>query len=218
MRAHFLANDDPRGTATISVQAYVGLRPEEACALEPDTFDGEAFDLREDQTKDKTPARRAPVPKPIRTELKALGVPVLFVRSDGEPFTDTDYRNWRKRQFRDAAGAAGLLDWDEDAKEWVGDFRPYDLRHPAASLKIRAAEPLAEIAADLGHSVETLIRTYTHEIEAMRGKPAEPVENVIRAARRRKRVRTEYGGKKKAAPAKRRNRSGMGSPERDSNS
>jgi hypothetical protein len=49
-------------------------------------------------------------------------VPLLFVRSDGGQFTDTDYRNWRRRRFHDAAGAAGLLEWDKEAKRWVGDY------------------------------------------------------------------------------------------------
>jgi integrase len=203
MRAYFLAAEDTRAAAAISVLAYVGLRPEEARALVPESFDGDAFELTEEQTKYKTPARRAPIPEPVIEEVAALDVPLLFVRSDGGQFTDTDYRNWRRRQFRAAASAAGLLEWDEDAERWIGDFRPYDSRHVAASLKVRAGEPLPDVAADLGHSFETLCRVYVGEIKAMRGQPTTPISEAISAAR----VRTKFGDKKKAAPTKRRKRS-----------
>jgi integrase len=217
MRAHFLAAKDASSAALISVMAYVGLRPEEALALEPANLKGDRFTLREDQTKARTPARSTPIPALVLKEVKKLPMSDkrIFLTAEGNPYSDEDYRNWRRRKFRPAAVDAGLLVRDEDGKI-VGDFRPYDLRHLAASLLIRELGPnrLTEIARRLGHSPLTLLNVYAHEIEESEGQPPQPISDVISAAR----VRTRYGAKRKAVSAKHQNPSRMGSPERDSNS
>ncbi len=197
IRAHFLAAERPADAALISILAYVGLRPEEALAAEPGnlTAGAAAFDLRADQTKDKTPARVAAIPKPIRAELRAhvKSLPQdperLFLTVGGEPWTESDYRNWRKRWFKPAAEAAGLPE----------GFRPYDLRHTCASLMLRAGIPAPDVAEHMGHSLGVLLDTYAHAIKDMKGKRAQPLDKAISA----KRVRPEYVGKKKAGPAKR---------------
>jgi integrase len=71
--------------------------------------------------------------------------------SDGRRWTKSDWDNWRNRRFANA-GAAGLLDCDGESETWVGDFRPYDLRHTCASLMIRAHVGPADVAAQLGTS------------------------------------------------------------------
>ena len=151
----------------------------------------------------KTPARRAPIPEPIREEIAALDTPLLFLRSDGEPSRTPTIGTGGDGNSEPLRVRSDCWEWDEDAERWVDDFRPYDLRHVAVSLKVRAGEPLPDVAADLGHSFETLCRVYVGEIKAMRGQPTTPISEAISAAR----VRTEYGGKKKAAPRKRRKRS-----------
>ena len=181
LRAHFLTAKRPADAALISILAYVGLRPEEALALEPVNLvgGGHEFDLRDDQTKDKTPARTTTIPKPIRAEVRALvkGLPAgaerIFLTAGGQPWSDSDYRNWRRRHFKPAAQAAGLPD----------DFRPYDLRHSAASLMLRAGIPATDVAEHLGHSFETLSGVYAHAIKAMKGQPSRPLEAAISAAR-----------------------------------
>jgi integrase len=90
---------------------------------------------------------------------------------------------WRKRSFRPAAGAAGLLEWDAERKRWLGDFTPYDLRHTCASLMIAAGRPIAEVADHLGHGVDVCMRTYAHLIDGMKGEPLTPVDDAIRSAR-----------------------------------
>jgi len=181
IRAHFLAAKRPADAALISVLAYVGLRPEEALAVEPGNVTAKtaAFDLRADQTKDKTPARVAAIPKPIRAEVRAQidglpdGAERIFLTVGGRPWTDSDYRNWRRRHFKPAAEAAGLPD----------DFRPYDLRHTAASLMLRAGTPHADVAEHLGHSEAILMDPYSHAIKALKGKRARPLDKAISAAR-----------------------------------
>lgn len=89
----------------------------------------------------------------------------------------------RNRGFAKAAGAAGLLEWDSEFERWAGDFRPYDLRHTCASLMIRAHVGPADVAAQLGTSLELVFRTYAHSIEAMRGRPSTSVADAISATR-----------------------------------
>lgn len=184
LRSYFIGAKRPADAALISVLAYVGLRPEEALAVEPGnvTAQAAAFDLRADQTKDKTPARETAIPKPIRAEIRAHvntlppDAERLFLTAGGRPWTNADYRNWRKRHFKPAAEAAGL----------PADFRPYDLRHTCASLMLRAGEPTTDVAEHLGHSLETLLSTYAHAIKEMKGQPAVPMDKAIRAARVRR--------------------------------
>jgi hypothetical protein len=52
-----------------------------------------------------------------------------------------------------------------------------------ASLLIHEGRPLMEIAGQLGHSVETLLRHYAHLIAEMAGQPSLPAEQAIRDAR-----------------------------------
>jgi integrase len=91
---------------------------------------------------------------------------------DGRLWTDTAYRNWRKRVFAPAAKAVGL-----------DNARPYDLRHGLASLLFAEGRNPAEIAELMGHSIETLLGTYVGAMEELRGKPTRPAEELIREAR-----------------------------------
>ena len=172
IRAYFVDAKRPADAALISILAYVGLRPEEARALEPGNLvhRGGEFDLREDQTKEKTPARTTAIPKPIRPEVRAF---VKGLPADGQEWTASGIRNWRRRHFRPAAEAAGLPE----------DFRPYDLRHTCASLMLRAGIPAPDVAEHLGHSLETLLSVYAHAIKAMKGQPAQSLDAAIEAAR-----------------------------------
>jgi integrase len=190
MRAYFLEAKRPADAAFISILAYVGLRPEEARALVPGNLihRGREFDLRADQTKHKTPARTPTIPAPIRPEIRAF---VKGLPAGGQQWTPSGIRNWRRRHFKPAAAAAGLPE----------DFRPYDLRHTCASLMLRAGIPAPDVAEHMGHSLETLLSVYAHAIKAMKGKPAEPLDKAIRAARGTDRVRSV--GKTKAAKSRR---------------
>jgi hypothetical protein len=61
-------------------------------------------------------------------------------------------------------------------------MRPYELRHSCASLGIRVGEPLVEIASDLGHSTEMLLRRYTHIVRALRRHPVMSIDAQIAQA------------------------------------
>lgn len=97
---------------------------------------------------------------------------LVFSTSAGRPWSDVDYRNWRRRRFTVAADKVGL-----------SGARPYDLRHSFASLLLAEQMNPAEIAAQLGHSLQTLFGTYAHVIEELRGQGTVDAEDEIKAAR-----------------------------------
>lgn len=62
-------------------------------------------------------------------------------------------------------------------------MRPYDLRHSFASLLFVEGINPAEIAEQLGHSLQMLLSTYTHVIEELRGGERHSAEALIKQAR-----------------------------------
>jgi integrase len=189
MLASFL-EDGQLGHATmISLLAYVGLRPREALDLRWEMVDRERLILPAEVTKGRM-ARSAEIPRPVLADIGrwrlacgGLGGLVFPRPADGRRWTKSDWDNWRKRGFVKAAGAAALLERDSTSEAWIGDFRPYDLRHTCASLMIRAHVGPADVAAQLGTSLELVFRTYAHSIEAMRGRPSTSIAEAISAAR-----------------------------------
>jgi integrase len=199
MRSWFLERHRFGDATLISLLAYVGPRPTEALGagwrdldrrrlhLHLHNVDGEL--LPGSKTGEEV-ERWVEVPPPVLADLSewriGLGRPegLLFPRaSDALAWRKYDWDNWRRRSFRPAAGAAGLLSWNAQTKRWEGGFRPYDLRHTCASLMIAAGRPIAEVADHLGHGVDVCARTYAHLIESQKGKPVVPVEHMIREAR-----------------------------------
>lgn len=189
MRDSFIKAGHLDHATLISLMAYVGLRLREALGLTWKMLDRDRLILPAELTKGRM-ARSPDVPRPVLADLGrwrlasgALGGLVFPRPTDGRRWTKTDWDNWRNRGFTKAAGTARLLRWDPDSQVWVGDFRPYDLRHTCASLMIRAHVPPADVAAQLGTSLELVFRTYTHSIEAMRGRPSTSIAEAISAAR-----------------------------------
>jgi integrase len=175
-----------RDATLVSVLAYAGLRPGEALALTWEHIGERTIlverslalgELKETKTRS---ARSVRLLAPLRSDLNALrmllGRPgdadLVFPRPDGEPWRDTDWRNWRNRVFQPAARRAGL-----------GQIRPYDLRHSFVSLLIAERRTIIEVARQAGHSPTMTLDTYGHVFDELEG--AEPVspEELIRAAR-----------------------------------
>jgi integrase len=175
-----------RDATLISVLAYGGLRPGEALALEwgdvgKDTIRVEKA-LALGQVKDTKNLKHRTVRMLThlsrdlaewRIKRGSPGTPTpVFPLGDGRFWTDTAYRNWRKRVYQPLARAAG-----------VDSARPYDLRHSLASLLFAEGQNPAEIAEQLGHSLETLLSTYVHVIEELRGTRRRTAQELIREAR-----------------------------------
>jgi integrase len=179
-----------RDATLVSVLAYAGLRPGEALALrwrdigEQTILIEKALSLGQETSTKTRRMRSVRLLTPLATDLAewrmASGRPddsaLVFPTRVGSPWAETDWRNWRKRRFNEAANAAGIK------------ARPYDLRHSFASLLFAERRNPAEIAEQLGHSLQTLFGTYTHVIEELRGQDRVKAEDVIRTARRGKDV------------------------------
>jgi integrase len=97
----------------------------------------------------------------------------VFPASDGAPWREHDWRNWRRRTFAQAARACD-----------IESGRPYDLRHSFASLLIHERRlSIVAIAHQLGHNPNVCLSTYAHvmsELDDARGTSA---EDQIRSAR-----------------------------------
>jgi integrase len=177
-----------RDAALVSVLAYSGLRPGEALGLtwadvrEQTIIIERTLALGETKGTKTRRNRTVRLLKPLASDLAAWrmaqgrpedGRPVFPMR-DGRYWTESAYRNWRRKVFTSAAKAVG-----------IERPRPYDLRHSFASLLFAEGTNPAEIAEQMGHSLQTLLNTYTHVIEELRGQPPRPAEALIREARDR---------------------------------
>lgn len=176
------------GSATlISVLAYVGIRPQDALALEWKHVGKELTVIQKNTDGRIVPGsktgqayrRRVNIPEPVAADLEGWrihqGKPtagLIFPRAkDGMPWRRADYQNWRRRHFKATAADAGL-----------GNLKPYDLRHTCGSLLAAAGWNHLEVAAQLGHSAETSVRVYQHLIRTGFGE-RKPIDDWITEAR-----------------------------------
>jgi integrase len=175
-----------RDATLVSTLAYAGLRPGEALALTWADIGKRTILVERSvalgkvkETKTRKP-RSVRLLAPLRSDLKVLrmqlGRPddgeLVFSRPDGEPWLDTDWRNWRNRVFQPAAKAAGL-----------GAIRPYDLRHSFVSLLIAERRTIIDVARQAGHSPTMALNTYGHVFDELEGTEPASAEELIRAAR-----------------------------------
>jgi integrase len=185
MRAIALARGRVQDAALLSVMGYAGLRPGEALALTWDCLGERSLIVehgRADGELAETKTRRirtvgllAPVADDLRVWRERAPTPgkpdLIFPRTDGAVFRDTDYRNWRKRHFTPTAEAAG-----------IGDATPYALRHSFASLLVQAGWNPLEISVEMGNSPEVVQRDYSHLFrEFARGHRIEPEATIFEA-------------------------------------
>lgn len=186
-----------RSAVLISVMAYGGLRPGEAMGLKVGDVDLQSrgvwvrdtvtIEHRIGQTKTVQP-RFAPLPAAAMQDV-AWWAEVLGGAADDWLFpgrsgivSATTFTTWRQT-FHDACNYIARRH-----PEWRFEFEgltPYILRHSCASMRVRAGDPLAEIAQDMGHTVHTLALNYVHVIRAQHRRPVSPIDTQIAIARRR---------------------------------
>jgi integrase len=174
-----------RNATLVSVLAYAGLRPGEALALRWGDIGQQtiqidkALSLGDEKGTKNRRNRTVWLLGPLTTDLAewrlASGRPeenqLIFPTRAGAPWAQHDYQNWRRRHFAPAARAVGLT------------TVPYNLRHSFASLLFAQQTNPAEIAGQLGHSLQMLFSTYAHVIDELRGRDRVSAEDEIRAAR-----------------------------------
>jgi integrase len=193
LRMWFLEREDLGSATFITVQAYVGIRPQDTLArrrtdLSRRPLDEGGFaremavttknvdgEIKSGSKTGEHSNRRVFIPEPAGEDidlwLAESGGVYLFSRAkDGQPWTETDYRNWRSRSkkkrkdgtsyrpkcFRAAGEAVGL----------GSNLKPYDLRHTFATLAANAGWTGDEIANQLGNSVQVVDRVYRHMLDA----------------------------------------------------
>jgi integrase len=175
-----------RDAVLVSVLAYAGLRPGEALALRWGDIGyrtiivDKALSFGEERSTKTGKHRSVRLLKPLAQDLKewrlASGRPdddaLVFPTSAGKPWNEIDFRNWRRRRFKATVQTTG-----------VKIARPYDLRHSFASLLLAEQTNPAEIAAQLGHSLQVFFSTYAHVIEDLRGTGLVSADQEILAAR-----------------------------------
>lgn len=211
IRMWYLERDDVGSAALISVQAYVGIRPQDTLAriwtdlsTRP-AGDALAYELSV-TTKNvdgsilpgsKTGEhhnRRVYVPELVAADLELWrphsGSSLLFGRADdGQPWTKSNYDNWRSRHPR--AGRDGIKRRPRcfraaaEDLDLGGSLKPYDLRHTFATLAANAGWTADEIAHQLGNGVDVVDRVYRHLIDAAPGgrRDRRSVDEYIREAR-----------------------------------
>jgi integrase len=200
-----IASLPPRDSLLTELMAYQGLRPGEARALADTSIrdrTGRVEHIARRGKDTKTSRIRTvnflrPVPQDLAAyqlgtrRNRAAGCLLLFPRPDGNPWRDTDYRNWRRRVFRPSAVAAGIATStvnrlpDGTKRRRYNGPRPYDLRHTFVSLLIQEGRSIAYVAEQAGHTVEECAHTYTHLFDEYRDARPVPAEELIRRARAR---------------------------------
>lgn len=133
--------------ARVAVMAAIGCRPGEACALDPTDYDPATGELSISRTltvrhgtgptKSANSTRTVRVPKPARPAALALGPGFTHVTLARRWYLLLDRLKLRRRN-------------------------PHQARHSVATLAIAANVPLANVARDLGDTVDTIVRTYLH--------------------------------------------------------
>jgi integrase len=198
LRGWMLERERVGDAALISVLAYVGVRPQDVLAIEWRHLGDGRLRVEQKNVNGQIRAglktgtskiRTVCVPQTVMRDLREWRLlvgdvgPLVFPRPDRQPWRKTDWANWRRRFFSEAVKATDLS----------RGFRPYDLRHSAASLFIAAGWTPSEVAHQLGHSIEISARIYMHLIEEMRGRRPQSVDQVIAEARAEPDVRRGFG-------------------------
>lgn len=198
----FCALDALRNALAVSLAGYGGLRPSELVALRvrhinfdqgglwvEDVLAGE---LREGDNKTHSPARFVglwpPVMQDIATfiELAGLGPDDFILGDDDGEVSEWTHRNWRERHFNRAKSEAVAGLDDVVSTRRILALTPYDLRHSIVSVIAQAeGRDLREdqLAARMGHTIDTQRRTYRHIVTAQMGLPRTPVKRQIELAR-----------------------------------
>jgi len=172
----FMPSD--RDALIVSLMAYCGLRPAEACGLQWHHV-GSGLLLVEQSVQmgevvsTKTGASRTvDVVEPVALELEAMRQePGAFV-APGDRGGPLNWHNWVGRVWRPVVNRLGI------------SAVPYDCRHTAASLWLHEGRSLAWVSRALGHANQmTTLSHYSHAYEEARLATAVPMHEAILAAR-----------------------------------
>jgi len=172
-----------RDATLLSVLAYAGLRPSEALAFHWADVRAQtllvqrALSLGEDADTKTRQHRTVRLLAPLREDLarwrdSAPENRLVFPGHDGEAWSLPAYQSWRRRAFRRAAEAAGVV-----------HTTPYALRHSFASLLLHEGRSVIYVARQLGHDARLTLSRYGHVIDELDEQPRIDAETAIQEAR-----------------------------------
>lgn len=178
IRAAILGSQSPnalRDATMVSVMAYAGLRPDDELFRLTWSADQDEK-LRVYSFKSKRWRTVPDLIQPLRDDLvewrkasKSTGAKALmFPGEDGEALSTTARGNWRNRIFRPHAPEGTT---------------PYGLRHGYSLLLAREGIDDRDAARRMDHSTSMHHGHYDGFLDDLRGKPREPMETVVKAAR-----------------------------------
>lgn len=207
-----LQSQGARYAAFFACIGYAGMRPSEVAALQSSDVDlpaegwGRAT-LREAEpspgrrytgtgsTRQRKPLkhrpdgaiRSVPLPPPLVAHLRDHLD--RWPSSDGRVFVNAGGRSVTAENYGKVWNRVKPTVWCSDHPAALAV--PYDLRHSAATVMIRAGVPLAEIARRLGHSVDVLLRVYAGLFADDEARSNEAIElELLRQRNRDRRTRT----------------------------
>lgn len=175
-----------RDRLLVSLMGYQGLRPDEAIRLRVNDIGERSLYVYARKTdRARVVDLLPPVEREIREYLLATGIRdgLLFPRRGGREWSDSDWRNWRRRVCQGtehepgAARKAGV----------TGDLRPYRLRASFVSLLLWEGRSVAYVAEQAGHDVATLAAHYAGVLRELEGTEGISAEQAIERAREQRR-------------------------------
>ena len=207
-----LRSDGARYAAFFATLAYAGLRPSEAAALRvadlelPEsgwgvarlraatpapgtryTDDGGTRQTKALKHRADNAVRSVPLAPPLVELLRAHlerwpSADLVFTNGGGRSVTPENYgKVWNRT--KPAVWPRGHV---------ASGAVPYDLRHTAATVMLRARVPLAEVSRRLGHSIDVLLRVYAGVFEDDEARSNEAIEIELASQRGRKDGRSPF--------------------------
>lgn len=160
---------DDESKLLVSLMAYQGLRPQEALGLRWEDVQKTTLLVYAPKTDTVRAVRLLGVvaDELAAFRLKAGNVTGFIFHKDGQRWQKHDYNNWRRRKW----GKVSTIG------------HPYVLRHSFISGRIGQGDPLTEVAAEAGHSVQTCSEHYAHAFKDYDPENRVRMEDAIRAAR-----------------------------------
>lgn len=168
-----------------AVAYYAGLRPSEVVMLRASVLElpergwGSIRVVEADVSFDepgepKTGPRNVPIPPVL---VRMLSEWVAIDRLSGDALLFRTSSGGRPSASNWGRALHGAL-----RKVGLPAMRVYDCRHAAATTWLRAGVPLGEVALRMGHSVETLVRTYVGALEDDAQVANERIDELLAAA------------------------------------
>lgn len=171
LRCAFLYGEKNEATALyVSLGGHGGMRPGEILALMPKHIRKDRViveqrisqgELLDEAKSSAWPWRTVQLPKMVVAELKGYvkkhsisANELIFPNAAGNPWTDDEYRSWRRYVYVPIADDLQLP-----------DSHPYALRHHVASMWFKAQKSAADVAAQLGNGTDLCLKTYIHVID-----------------------------------------------------